>query len=104
MHLESYIYRVSHIFSQYEFESVGPKGKFTKVVRFNRMERNDIYNLAFGDFNEKTGEIDDFAISDNNDREKILATVAKTVIAFTQTRPEVMVFATGSTGARTRLY
>jgi hypothetical protein len=54
MHLESYIYRVSHIFSQYEFESVGPKGKFTKVVRslqnryFSALERDQVFILCMG--------------------------------------------------------
>lgn len=105
MRLERYSFRWSFEFPQYEFESMGPKGRIVKVVRFNKMEGSkDLYNLAFGDLDKSTDEIDDFVTSDNKDREKVLATVAATVIDFTQQKPEASIFATGSTGARTRLY
>jgi hypothetical protein len=34
-----------------------------------------MYNLGFGDYNEITGLIDDKVITNNGDREKVLATV-----------------------------
>lgn len=76
MNIERYDYAVSEMLLDYdEFESDGPQGK-----------------------------INDLAISDNKDTEKILATVAATVLEFTQHFPDIMVYATGSTPARTRLY
>ena len=63
-----------------------------------------LYNLAFGDFNEKTNSIDDFSITNNGDSIKVLATVASTVYAFTEKYPKAWIFATGSTSVRTRLY
>jgi hypothetical protein len=51
-----------------------------------------------------TGDIDDTVITNNGDSEKVLATVAATLYTFTDKFPEAMVFASGSTSARTRLY
>ena len=51
-----------------------------------------------------TGEIDDIVISNNSDSEKVLVTVVATVYAFTDKYPGAMIYATGSTNARTRLY
>ena len=62
------------------------------------------FNLGFGDLNPITAKIDDLVISNNKDRSKILATVAATVLAFTQHFPDMMVYAEGSTPVRTRLY
>ena len=42
----------------------------------------DVYNIAFGDKDNTTGNIDDTIISNNGDSEKVLATVAATVYAF----------------------
>ena len=43
----------------------------------------NVFNLAFGDINEN-GEINDYTISDNGDRNKILATVANVVDVYTK--------------------
>nr|WP_262899634.1 hypothetical protein [Chryseosolibacter histidini] len=90
----------------FEFESNGPNGKIKKVVRYSPQNANGVtyFNLGFGDWNETIGKIDDSAISNNQDRERILATVAATVLEFTRRFPDAMVYATGSTPARTRLY
>ena len=63
-----------------------------------------MHNLAFGDKDHTTGEIDDTVISNNGDSEKVLATVVATVYAFTDKYPDATIYATGSTKARTRLY
>ena len=63
-----------------------------------------MYNLAFGDKNPGTGDIDDKVVSNNGDSEKVLATVVATVYAFSDKYPDSWIFATGSTKARTRLY
>jgi hypothetical protein len=87
----------------YEFLSEGPNGTIKKVVYFQEIEDN-LYNLAFGDWNEEEQRIDDKARSNNNDRDKVIATVASTVNDFVKYYPEAIIFAKGSTPARTRLY
>lgn len=90
----------------YEFESAGPNGLITKVVEFSRLQwqENEVYNLAFGDWNENAHFINDLVISNNADKDKVLATVAATVIEFMQEHPSAIIFAVGSTASRTRLY
>jgi hypothetical protein len=106
MNLDTYQFSASDTFLDFEFESNGPKGKVRKIVRYSPQNAGGItyFNLGFGDLNSKTGKIDDLAITNNQDRTKILATVAATVLEFTQHFPDVMVYAKGSTPARTRLY
>ncbi len=68
------------------------------------MLEEDIYNLAFGDYHEATDSINDRAITNNNDSQKVLATVASTLYVFTDKHPNIWVYATGSNTVRTRLY
>jgi hypothetical protein len=104
--LDHYPFLTNESFLDFEFESEGPKGRIKKVVRYSPQNANGItyFNLAFGDWNEETRKIDDSAISNNKDRERILATVAATVLEFTAHFPDVMVYSKGSTPGRTRLY
>jgi len=88
----------------FEFFSIGPKGQIKKIIEFSETNVKDVYNLAFGDFDEKTQQISDTIVTNNGDSLKVLATVASSVYAFTAKRPEAWVFATGSTDVRTRLY
>ena len=74
------------------------------MIEYSETGTENIYNLAFGDFNEETKKIDDFSITNNGDSIKVLATVASTVYAFTEKYPKAWIFATGSTIVRTRLY
>ncbi len=74
------------------------------MVKYQETNLKDLYNLAFGDKNPQTGEIEDKVISNNGDSEKVLATIVATLYAFTDKYPNVWVYATGSTKARTRLY
>lgn len=106
MNHKKYRYSTSDTYLDYEFDSDGPKGKIRKIVRYSPQNSNGVtyFNLGFGDLNRKTGKIDDLVITNNQDREKILATVAATVLEFTQHFPDVLVYAKGSTGPRTRLY
>jgi hypothetical protein len=73
-------------------------------VRYQPTNLKGVYNLAFGDKDHETGDIDDTIVSNNGDSEKVLATVAATVYAFTDKYPEAWIYATGSTKSRTRLY
>jgi len=88
----------------FEFFSIGPKGQIKKIIEFSETNVKDVYNLAFGDFDEKTQQISDTIVTNNGEGLKVLATVASSVYAFTAKRPEAWVFATGSTDVRTRLY
>jgi hypothetical protein len=88
----------------FEFTSVGPKGKIDKIILFEKSITNDVYNLAFGDRNNKTGEIDDEIVSNNGDSFKILRTVVEAITIFTNKYPTKWIYAEGSTKSRTRLY
>lgn len=87
----------------YEFFSEGQNGRIRKIVQYQKMMDN-IYNLTFGDWNVYHQKIDDKTISNNNDREKVLFTVASTVIIFLTYYPGTAVYFEGSTPSRTRLY
>lgn len=88
----------------YEFTSQGTNGIISKLVIYSETHLHNFYNLGFGDKDENTGNIDDAIITNNGDSEKVLATVAATLFIFTDKFPGAMVFASGSTKARTRLY
>ncbi|KQS93061.1 hypothetical protein ASG21_11710 [Chryseobacterium sp. Leaf394] len=104
MNLPKYSLNSSDRMMTFEFISEGNKGLIHKLVRFQATNLKDVYNLAFGDKNLTTGDIDDKVISNNGDSEKVLATVVSTLYAFTDKYTDVWVYATGSTKARTRLY
>jgi hypothetical protein len=103
MDLERYPVTTDSTRATYEFLSEGPKGTIKKVIHYQDLGQNR-FNLAFGDWNEEKREIDDKIRSNNSDMDKVLRTVALTVIEFLQHTPEAVVFLRGSTEARTRLY
>lgn len=92
----------------FEFKSIGKSGEITKVIVYSAIQSEQIYNLAFGDLIydevQKKHKLDDSVITNNGDRNVILATVAQSEYIFTEKYPEKMVFFKGSTLARTRLY
>jgi hypothetical protein len=104
MNLEKYELKSGEELEVFEFVSVGPKGKITKLVQYTPTNYKNLFNLGFGDKNAETGEIDDGVISNNGDGEKVLATVVATLYAFTEKHPDAIVYATGSSESRTRLY
>lgn len=105
MKLDRYEFKSGDKFLTYEFLSEGPKGKIQKLIQFSLVNQNTLFfNLAFGDKNSETGEIDDMVITDNGDSEKVLATVVAAIYAFCDNFPKAWIYATGSTAARTRLY
>lgn len=103
MNLEKYSVISDNSRLTYEFLSEGPKGTIKKVVLYQEVEEN-IYNLAFGDWDEKAQKIIDYSRTNNNDRNKVLATVASTVIDFMRHHPGAVIFAKGITPGKTRLY
>jgi hypothetical protein len=104
MKLDKYELKSGERLEVYEFISVGPKGRITKLVQYTPTNYKDLYNLGFGDKNALTGEIDDNVISNNGDSEKVLATVVATLYSFTEAHRNTLVYASGSTKSRTRLY
>ncbi|HEV2480256.1 MAG TPA: hypothetical protein VGS79_11350 [Puia sp.] len=108
MFLERYEYKKSGTFGQFYFHSDGPKGRIRKVVMYKYRGREDdgfhYFNVGFGDFDPRSGKINDLTVTDNKDREKILATVAATAVDFTRSMRKCKLSITGSTIARTRLY
>lgn len=104
MKVEKYHLKSGSQFTRFEFVSEGPKGTIRKLIEFQETTSTQIFNLAFGDYNPLTNEIDDLAVSDNGDTQKILGIVVAALYTFLNEFPNVYVYATGSTKARTRLY
>ena len=71
MEWESYELKRSEGRLQYKFYSEGPQGRIVKAVRFQHRPElgREVYNLAFGDYDERTDRLDDRIVSDNGDRE-----------------------------------
>ena len=104
MKLPKYQLKSDENLSSYEFISEGSKGKITKRIQFTLINQNEIYNLAFGDINQESDEIDDFVVSNNGDSEKVLSTVVSAVYAFCEKHPNAWIFAAGGSPSRPRLY
>ena len=92
--------------TKFEFTSEAVNGNIEKIVIFESVatESGELFNLCFGDKNPLTGELDDAIISNNGDRNKVLATVAFTVYLFTDVYKDALIAMKGNTDVRTRLY
>ena len=104
MKLPRYELKAEKSLMVFEFSSEGPKGQIPKLIKFSETTLKGFYNLAFGDKNLETGDIDDTVVSNNGDSEQVLTTVVSAVYSFTEVEKEAWVYATGSTKSRTRLY
>jgi hypothetical protein len=100
------IYKLEKEDLVYKFCSEGPRGKIIKIIQFQHEGSLgiNVFNLAFGNFIEATGGMDDKEVSNNGDQLKILHTVAEAVIDFLGSRPKAIVVIQGSTSSRIRLY
>ncbi|MEP6806724.1 MAG: hypothetical protein ABI892_19510 [Flavobacterium sp.] len=92
----------------FKFESNGTSGEISKGIAYTATKNERLYNLGFGDliFDPIINGyiIDDLVVSDNGDRNTVLATVVKSAYTFSEKYPDRNVFIRGSTKARTRLY
>jgi hypothetical protein len=104
MNKPKYFYKSEEYFKIFEFVSEGSKGRIKKMVQFTQTGTENVYNLAFGDYDDVTNSINDLSVTNNGDSLKVLATVASTIYAFIEKHPNTWIFATGSTNVRTRLY
>ncbi len=110
MNLDRYECTAGPQFKSFSFQSIGPNGTIKKLIDY--IDIPDVYlpdgrsvvNLRLGDWDESSQQVDDLVVSNNHDREKVLATVASTIISFTESHGRIPVFAEGSSPARTRLY
>jgi len=100
----SHVKRASEV-HHYEFYSEGPKGSIKKVVQFQLIdETNYVFNLAFGDWEEEKGVLDDKISTNNHDGKKFSLRLLKQWWISWGNHPTATVFAKGSTASRTRLY
>ncbi len=104
MKLPKYHLKAESRFTRFEFISEGTKGAIRKLIEFQATTDPDVYNLAFGDKDPLTDDINDLAVTNNGDTEKVLATVIAALYVFFDNYPAAYVYATGSTETRTRLY
>lgn len=104
MKVDKYSLKAESNFTVFEFISEGFRGTIRKLIQFQETNEPNLFNIAFGDKDENTGEIDDLVVSNNGDIEKELATVVAALYAFCEKYPEAFIYATGSTNSRTRLY
>lgn len=108
MDKEIYNYTFNKENSTFQFESIGPKGRIKKFVSYTFSDKLDdgttILNVGFGDLEDDNYNFNDTVISNNADRDKVLATVARTAFDIMNLYENTGVIAAGSTAARTRLY
>ena len=91
---------------RYWFYSEGPKGKILKATEFQYTPEwgRNAFNLAFGDWDESTGKLNDRAISNNGDHLKVLYSIVEAVQEFINLWPDAIIYVVGNTPSRTRLY
>jgi hypothetical protein len=78
MNLPQYHFVIDQTTELYHFTSIGPNGRINKIVQFDKITDDPlVYNLALGDYNAFTKEIDDEVVSNNRDQEKVFATFDK---------------------------
>ncbi|MEO8404929.1 MAG: hypothetical protein ABI480_10045 [Chitinophagaceae bacterium] len=87
----------------FEFKSIGKNGNILKGIMFMPTKVQMVYNLEFGDI-DKNGKLNYYSISNNDDRDKILATIVKAIDIYTIKYPDRLIYFSGSTKERTRLY
>ncbi len=89
---------------RFEFDSISDRKKIRKVVEFTPLPQNpEIFNLGFGDM-KTDGTIDDLIVSNNQDMEKVLATIILIIFEFFKTQTGKIILILGSTASRSRLY
>jgi len=67
MNKSKYLYKTEAKFTIYEFVSEGPKGRIIKMVEYIETATKNVYNLGFGDYDEKTNSINDLFVTNNGD-------------------------------------
>lgn len=87
---------------RFEFDSVGIQN-IRKIILYDKTDIPNFYNLSLGD-TLPDGKVSFTSISNNGDRDKVIATVIQTLLYFFDIYPDSYVLFSGSTPERTRLY
>jgi len=90
--------------SVFYFTSEGKNGEVKKIIAFTATIQPNIYNLGMGDILPDGKLVDDLVVTNNGDRNKVLATVVYALYLYTKRYPDRWVAFKGSTPSRTRLY
>ncbi|GEP98418.1 DUF6934 family protein [Chitinophaga cymbidii] len=108
MHLDKYEYLADQTFASFMFQSNGPRGSIRKIVNYQEVfpfpDGRPVINLGFGDWDEDIEKVDDSILSNNQDRDKVLATIASTIVEYTDIHGKMPIYAQGNTPVKTRLY
>jgi hypothetical protein len=104
MNIQPYVTQSDSERLTFSFESISQRKIIKKIVLFTPIDDTyKIFNLALCDLSEND-ELQDDTTSNNDDVEKIMATVIAIVQEFFATYPNKKVFFEGNTASRTRLY
>ena len=103
MNQPSYAFDQDEAALRFDFESVSDQRVIHKRIEYSVTTVPDLYNLALGDV-LPNGVLDDTMRSNNDDRDKVMATVVQTLLVFLRQYPDRYVIFSGSTESRTRLY
>ena len=80
-------------------------GRIKKLVSFSKMNSDPlIYNLGLADAIHETEIVDDITVTNNSDTEQVFSTVVQIVVDFWLRKGGSLVYITGSTPERTRLF
>ncbi|WP_394992081.1 DUF6934 family protein [Emticicia sp.] len=88
---------------RYEFFSTGKGQTIKKIIIYKKTDSTQFYNLILADI-MPDGSLSVTNVSNNDDMEAILATVAQTMLIFFEKYKRAIILFSGSTAARTRLY
>ena len=88
----------------YWFVSTGSRGDIYKAVLFQPLPEPHRFNLALGDINLQTLEIEFEELSANGDARKVFATIAEIVKEYTARHPQREIFVAGNTDDKKRIY
>jgi hypothetical protein len=102
MEKPSYQFKVSPDALVYEFDSISSKKIIRKVVIYEPL-KDELYHFGFGDLTTK-GDVDYKVNSKNQDMDKVLMTVVKTMFLFFENYPDKQLVFGGSTEIRSRFY
>lgn len=104
MQQEYYKYQYHTDSLWFEFLSVSNLKTVKKVVTYTPFQDSrEIFNLGFADA-LPDGSFSDTNVTNNDDMEKVFATIIRTILHFFEKYPDKMIYITGSTPVRTRLY
>lgn len=95
-HLDSGVKKI-----RYLFESIGEKS-IIKAIEYSYVRKisgRKVFNLGFGDYNEKSGIIIDDINSNNGDMRKVFSTVLNTVPKFFKENNDAAIWVQGSDSA-----